>query len=261
MIRDEEWSHVREKLRDYQHWKSANEHLHVFHPDGQSRNHRTRRIEARKKRGFKCVPPKYAGDHTLGEALGQMFCIYLNELQYPAVKQESVAEFYDRCVGPSFDAVRRSLDAVLEGMKHTGKRAQGKIRKLIDEVEDAEQAVRPDWEKAFAPTLGYTDDMLTGNLGAEGAEKRLIIKLWEVLGDFTNLTGPNKLEHILRLLQHFKVSGADELTDQAIRQLLRGRLRRGGQRRDEEARYEMYRQYLIQTGTGDDDYVNHLADM
>ena len=248
MIRDEEWSHVREKLRDYPYWVSATQRLNVFYP-----------VDSKQRR-FKCSPPKYASDRTLGEVLGQMFCIYQDELQYPAVKQESVAEFYDRCVGPSFDAVRCSLDVVLEGMEHAGKRAQRRVRRLIEEVEDAEQAVRPSWEKAFAPTVGYIDDRLTGNLGPEGAKKRLIIMLWEVLGDFTNLTEANKLEHILRLLQHFKVAGADEMTNSGIRQLLRGRLRKSGKRRSEEARYEMYRQYLIQTGSDDDGYVNHLAD-
>lgn len=237
MIREPERALIHKELDRYPHFDSQGG-LRVWHG----------------RPGFQFhVPEDYreaVKSYSMKELIGQMFCVYFDEIMHGMLVDEGTDEWYSRAVLEHVERAKFRIALLIESTRHLNKKQiPRKLRTLIDELDDLEPRLRRAWSQTFGKTVEKAESLL-GNLGEKGADTRLVVNLWDMLSEFTDLTKENKIEHIVALLHHFEVGPEDGYRDavERVRQLLHGRLTSGGERRDAAEREKMLKQWALQSG-------------
>ena len=233
MIRDPEWNHVREQMQAYPHWDGRGG-LEIF-ALGPERTkphrkfqHTTPDCAVEEQPGVYTIEGE--SGFTLSEILGQMLCIYFDEMSHDEVVQGDTAEWYESVVDPHFQRAKEEIGLLLtstDRLKTKGVR--GKLASILRLLEEVEPRLRHEWVSTFSVT---TEKMSLhgGNLNKEGAEQRLIINLWDCLTDFTDLTLAARKRHVVELMAYFEVISFQNTTERLrhevrVDQLIHGSIR------------------------------------
>ena len=150
MIKDPEWEWVRKKLDSYEYW-TDDESLKVLSG----------------KRDFERKSPDYLeeiGDYSLKEIVGQMFCIYFDEMGADSPRA-TAEELYEESVAPSATTALGALKNLLSATERIPRKTLApKAQKLIEELQAFENDLRQAWIKEFeripgklGPVMGILD--------------------------------------------------------------------------------------------------------
>ena len=116
MIRGPEWRNIRDKIQAYTHWK-IKDGFRVPSPfSGRNFKYKVPKYVTEEKPGQYTVGGE--ANYTLEEILGQLFCVYYDELNHPSLVESSTREFYERSVVPHFEAAKSAIQHLIQSTQH-----------------------------------------------------------------------------------------------------------------------------------------------
>ena len=130
---------------------------------------------------------------------------YYREIGSPDKIKDDANEWYERSIEPSLESVRKIIEALIKATETTSsRRVPKKLKNILQALNEVEPEIRETLTPGYQRTIGEINEGL-GELGEDGAETRLRIRLEDVFKAHSNLTFENKIHHIVRLLYHFEI--------------------------------------------------------